>query len=1556
MSKQTNGLEIAVIGMSARFPGAADVHTFWDNLVNGKESITFFTADELLESGLEPAAVSHPGYVRAKGYLENSDQFDGSFFNYLPLEAEVMDPQVRIFHECVWEALEDAGYCAGTYPGLIGLYAGAAGSLYWQALSYVSESARLLGPFTANQFANKDYLSTLISHRLNLKGPSLTINTACSTSLVTIHLAAQALLNGECDIALAGGVSITMPLKSGYLYQEGMILSPDGHCKAFDEEGQGSVPGNGAGVVVLKRYEEAIQDGDHIYAVIKGSAINNDGNRKSAFTAPSVEGQAEVIQTAQQLAEVSAASIQFVETHGTGTVLGDPIELEALKAAFGNSAGVCRLGSVKSNIGHLDAAAGVAGFIKAALSLQHKLLPPTLHFTKLNPKISLADSPFVVNAKLFDLSGAGGTLRAGVSSFGIGGTNAHIVLEEAPPPPRSSKGRDSQLILISAKSRSALEQHSSNLAAYLRDHPDVSLADLAYTLQVGRTDFGHRQFIVANHTGELSEMLSPLGKEKGKHSRKIFSSTVEQENKPIVFMFPGLGNQYVDMGLGLYCTEPLFKQELDRCFDLLDRRLDFSMKAILFPQEAREEAIEQLNRIDINQIAVFIFEYALGRYLMELGIKPKYMIGYSFGEFAAACLAGVFELEDAIRVIIKRGQMIKGTEEGAMLSVPMTEEELRPLLPHNISLSIVNGPSCVVGGTRTAVEQFEEQLKALRQICIRLDTAYALHSAVMEPVREAFAEEMKQIRLYPPQIPFISNISGNWITDEEATEPGYWGKQLTDSIRFADGLQEILKDEALTFLEVGPDRNLSALLRYFVHRDSSHTVLNLIRNPQEQVEDQNYLYTRLGQLWGAGHSIEWMKLYAYETRKRLSLPTYPFERQTYGLEGSPFDMLEGQQKGKHSLLQKQPHMEDWFYLPLWQQKELPLAARLPGGQSCLLFANHDSISRELQQALLSSGHRVITVYCGHEFSMNNDHEYTIRPEALTDYQKLFADLEEKKAEADNLIHLWSLEQRVSAHLDAAGFHESQKNGFYSVTYIVQCLHQYSRHKGVRIEVVTDGVFSVTGQERLHPENAPLIGLGLVIPQEMQHIRHLTVDIQSASVETGEEAKLLARMLLEELGGEYRDRQVSYRGFQRWVPIYQPIKLEPQIVKPDLFRTNGVYVITGGAGMIGWMIAEHLAINYRASIAVIQRAFPVRQEWDKWLADHPEDDPRSRTIHGMMQAEKQGATIAIYRADVSDYGQMADAIEAIEGDLGGINGVIHCAANMGAEFFNPVTQLEQELCRAIFQPKVDGLLVLDKVLEDKKLDFCLLMSSTAAVLGGYGFAAYSAASVFMDTYTKTRNKQRQVKWQTIDWEAWRRETKTEAGYTSSIGDLAMSPEEGIEALKRVLSAERYHHLVHSPGLLDKRLAEWVHLQGISEGKPVQSGDGQKKRQRPVAMTEYEEPSNHLEKQIAEIWEEFLGIKDISIHDNFFELGATSLTLIRIKAILEEALSLQIPIVDLFANPTIAALAKRIGQVVNGGHDGQEDTVLSGLGSGRSGLTRQLQFRKPAGTDSGPHDKA
>lgn len=1549
MSKQQNGLEIAIIGMAGRFPGAADIAGFWSNLVNGKEAITFFSREELEKSGIDPELVARPDYVPAKGYLENSEYFDASFFHYSPLEAEVMDPQVRIFHECVWEALEDAGYCPDTYPGLIGLYAGAASSLYWQSLAFLSESAQLLGPFAANQLANKDFMSMQIAHRLNLKGPSITVNTACSTSLVAVHLAAQALLNGECDLALAGGVSVSLPLKSGYQYQEGMILSPDGHCKPFDENSQGSVPGNGAGVVVLKRYEEAFADGDHIYALIKGSAINNDGDRKSAYTAPSVEGQAEVIQAAQQLAEVDFADIHFVETHGTGTVLGDPIELEALSTAFASAEGVCRIGSVKSNIGHLDAAAGVAGLIKATLSLQHKLLPPTLHFQKLNPKIDLSDSPFVVSAQRFDLSTVNDTLRAGVSSFGIGGTNAHVILEEAPPMPKSAKGRASQLILLSAKSESALDQSTRKLADYIRQNPDVSLPDLAFTLQVGRKAFEHRRFVVASHADELAEILQSVGNEKGKRSRKLFTSAVEHADKKIVFLFPGLGNQYVEMGLGLYRSEPLFRKELDHCFAILDRYLDVPGKAWLYPQADHEQARQKIRQIDVSQLVVFLFEYALGKYLIELGVKPAAMIGYSFGEFAAACLAGVFALEDAIRVIIRRGQLIKETGEGAMLSVPLTEAELLPLLPDTLSLCIVNGPSCVVGGTKEAVEQFEEQLKARKQIGIRLDTAHALHSALMEPIRQAFEEEMRKFPLHPPHIPFISNMTGEWITAEQATDPGYWARQLTDPIRFACGLQRILQEEdALTFLEVGPDRNLSALLRYFVHRDSAHTILNIIRNPQEKVDDLYYLQTRLGQLWGAGHTIDWTKLYASEKRNRLSLPTYPFERAYHWLDGNPFHMLRDKQPPAKKKLQKKPHIEDWFYVPLWQQKVCPPVAKLPAQQTYLVFANRDSFSDEVIRELSSAGQALIAVYSGAEFAGEGagGQRYTVNPDSPADYASLFASLAEQNVRVDHVLHLWNAGQKPSAPLDGFALHKTQQTGFYSVMHIARGLQRLDRHKGVRMAVVTNEAVAVTGQETLFPEHAPLIGLGHVIPQEMQNIRQLTVDISAAEIEAAGAARQLARMLLEELAyaSTSTDRLVAYRHFQRWVPCYQPVKLTEQEAEP--FRQNGVYVITGGAGMIGWMIGSYLAKHYQATIAIVQRSFPLKQEWEAWLAEHGENDPRSMRIRELIAAERQGATIEVYRAQVDDYLQMSETIAKITAAHGAIHGVFHCAANMGDQFFHALDQLDEELCQAIFQPKMDGVLVLDQVLEQTSLDFCLLMSSTASVLGGYGFAAYAAANVFMDAYTVKRNRQRSVKWKTINWEAWQSREKA-AAYPSSIGDLAMTPEEGIEALRRVLAVDRYHHLVHSPGDLEARLDQWIRFveQPAEKADAAMPKSARQKRKSSSAMVEYEQPSTLIEQRIAEIWETFLGIQEISTNDNFFELGATSLTLIRIKSLLEEEFQKPIPIVDLFANPTIASLAKSIQSDETGPDDaGEANRQKEREVAGRELLARQAELRK------------
>jgi phthiocerol/phenolphthiocerol synthesis type-I polyketide synthase E len=604
-SAEFTGLEIAVIGMSGRFPGAQDINEFWENLKNGVESIWFFTDRELNEAGLEPQLFQDPGYVRGFGILAEVEYFDSYFFGYNPREADVMDPQIRKLHECAWNALEDAGYCPDTYEGLIGLYAGASSHAFWEFQAQLSGKADEIGQFSASHFIDKDYSCMMVSYRLNLKGPAVVLQTACSTSLVAIHLACQAILGGDCDMALAGGVTLRTWNKTGYLYREGMINSPDGHCRAFAAAAKGTVEGEGMGLVVLKRLENAIADEDHIYALVKGSAINNDGVRKVAFTAPSIEGQAEAIITAQELADMEPESITYIETHGTGTELGDPVEIEALKLAFNtNKKNYCAIGSVKTNLGHLDITAGVAGFIKVVLALYHRLLPPSLHFESVNPKIDFDNSPFYVNTGLQEWKNPHYPLRAGVSSFGIGGTNAHVILEEAPKSVighsslvigENRKEREYQLILLSAKTETALDKMTQNLVEYFKNNlsnhgnpvnpinpgqnPGQTLADAAYTLQVGRKAFKHRRMLICATVDEAVEILSEPT------SDRIYTHMKKDENQdpPVIFMFPGQGAQYVNMALELYQTEPIFREEMNRCFNILNGLLDYDIKEILYP-------------------------------------------------------------------------------------------------------------------------------------------------------------------------------------------------------------------------------------------------------------------------------------------------------------------------------------------------------------------------------------------------------------------------------------------------------------------------------------------------------------------------------------------------------------------------------------------------------------------------------------------------------------------------------------------------------------------------------------------------------------------------------------------------------------------------------------------------------------------------------------------------------------------------------------------------------------------------------------------------------------
>jgi amino acid adenylation domain-containing protein len=870
---------VAIIGMAGRFPDAPNPRELWRNLCRGLESVRFFSDEELLAAGVASELLAHPSYVRARGYLEGVDLFDAPFFGYNPREAETIDPQQRIFLECAWEALEDAGYDPERYPGVIGLYAGAGISTYLANLWSRPDLAAKVGELQVLLGNDKDYLATRVSYKLNLRGPSVAVQTACSTSLVAVHMASESLVHGECDMALAGGVTLATA-KTGYLYQESGILSPDGHCRAFDADGRGTVAGSGAGVVVLKRLDRALADGDSIYAVIRGSGVNNDGSAKVGFTAPSVSGQAAVIAEAQAVAGVPPGSIGYVEAHGTGTALGDPIEVAALSQVLSPSGerGFCALGSIKTNLGHMDAAAGVAGLMKAALALQHRQIPPSLHFRAPNPQIDFANGPVYVNTELRDWPAAGTPRRAGVSSFGIGGTNAHAVLEEAPPAPAAAPARGLELLVLSARSAAALDAATGNLARHLEENPGLDLADVAYTLETGRRAFGHRRMLVCRDTADAAAALT------ARDPRRLLGGVAAERERPIVFLLPGQGAQHVNMGLDLYRAEPTFRAQIDRCAELLLPRLGWDLRQVLYPAPAEaEEAARRLPRPDVSNPILFAVETALALLWREWGITPRAMIGYSFGEYVAAYLSGVFTLEDALSLIVDRAAMLAALPPGSMLAVPLPEADLAPLLGDGLSLAAVNGPAVsVAAGTPERIAELDRELAGRGVACRPVPMPYAAHSFMLDPLLEPFAERMAKVPMNAPRIPYVANTTGTWVTPEQATDPREWARHLRLPVRFAAGLQAIFADPDAILLEVGPGRSLGTLAR---GNDATRTVLSSMRHAKEEVTDVEALLTACGRLWLAGVPVDWQgHPCGRPGRRRVSLPTYPFERQRYWID------------------------------------------------------------------------------------------------------------------------------------------------------------------------------------------------------------------------------------------------------------------------------------------------------------------------------------------------------------------------------------------------------------------------------------------------------------------------------------------------------------------------------------------------------------------------------------------------------------------------------------------------------------------------------------------------
>jgi acyl transferase domain-containing protein len=1144
----TDGYNIAVVGMACRFPGAANVDAFWRNLQVGLESIKVLSDEELLAAGVPPSKLNDQHLVKAFPVLENMPMFDAGFFGISPREAEIMDPQHRQFLECAWEALEHAGCDPDAFPGAIGVFAGSGHASY---LTYHllpnRELRESFGEFLLHHTGNdKDVLATRVSYEFDLKGPSINVQTACSTSMVAVHLACQSLLCGECDMAMGGGVSIFLPQDQGYFYRDGEILSPDGHCRAFDAKAQGTLFGNGVGILVLKRLEDAVQNGDSVLAVIRGTAVNNDGATKAGFLAPSVQGQSQVVATALHVANVKPEDISYVEMHGTGTPVGDPIEVAALTQAFRmdtTKRQFCRIGSVKTNIGHLDTAAGAAGLIKTILALYHRQIPASLHFETPNPEIDFASSPFLVNTQLAEWDPGRSPRRAGVNSLGIGGTNAHGILEEPPTLPPSGESRPSQLVLLSARTAQELEQRTADLAKHLRSQPDLKLADVAFTLQTGRKRFQHRRMLVCSSLEDAAAAL-----ETADHQR-LRTRAAEKKDLPVAFMFSGQGSQYINMGRALYELEPTFRETVNLCAELLHPHLGLDIREILFPPADKVEwAKAQIHQTSITQPAVFTIEYALAELWMDWGLRPEVMIGHSIGEYVAACVAEVFSLEEALALVAARGRLMQEQTPGAMLAVSLSGNALCPYLTEGISLAAINSPDqCVLAGSFEAIEALERRLAGLDIIFSRLQTSHAFHSAMMDPMLQRFAEEFGKIRLQPPRIPFVSNLTGDWITAEQCTDPDYWVQQVRQTVRFSAGLEKLMEGRECLLLEVGPGRTLARLAAQHVAPGEDVIILSSLRHPQEKVDDQQFLLLTLGQAWMAGARIDWAGFYRFESRRRVHLPLYPFTRQRYWMERP--QLLSGIQDQENAASRKQT-LDDWFYLPAWKQAPLPV--RATGGnvrKSCwLLFEDENhwaaNFRKQLEVTKAGSGQamQIISVRAGDAFRKLGERLFLLSPQLPSDYWRLLKELETSGRLPNRIVHFWNVDDPNDNSSRPMADSKNIHSSFYSLLYLAQAIGQLGWSHQIHLEIVSTGLQPLPGQPSLQPAKALLLGPCKVIPREFPNIHCRSVDVEPSTLNSRQRENTI-RLLAAELATPAQEATVAYRNGSRWVQRYEPLSLE-----------------------------------------------------------------------------------------------------------------------------------------------------------------------------------------------------------------------------------------------------------------------------------------------------------------------------------------------------------------------------------------------------------------------------
>ncbi len=1474
----------------------------------------------MLAAGVAPELVDNPDYVRAEGDIPDVDLFDPEFFGLRNLaEVELLDPQQRIFLECAWEALERAGYDPETYGGDIGVFGGVNISSYlfsslydYDPLNVMSSFLTRIGLLVGNQ---NDYLCTRVSYHLNLRGPSVTVQSACSTATVAAHLACQSLLRHECDMCLAGGAQIRVPQRMGYLYQEGGFPSPDGHCRSFDARAQGNVHGNGAGVLLLKRLADALRDGDHIHAVIKGSAAANDGSAKVGFTAPGIHGQAKVAAEALAMAGVSADSISYLEATGTATELGDPLEIAALTSAYRlgtQRRGYCPIGSVKSNIGHLDAASGVAAVIKTALALEREKIPPSLHLERPNPRIDFAASPFFVNAELRPWPRDGEPRRAAVHTYAVGGTNTHIILEEAPPSAPAGASRDWQLLPLSARTSTALHAATENLAFYLRE-ASAPLPDVAHTLQVGRREFAFRRVALCRDREDAALSLTRLDPER------VWSSQAAPEAPAVAFLCAGDGTAFA-AAAALYTSEPTFREEVNRCSEILTPLLGLDLAAELRCAAAsagppRGPAVTEPLR--------FVIGYALARLWIEWGVEPRAVLGAGVGEYVAACLAEALSLEDALTLAAARGRLLSALPAGARLAVWASPDGLQAALGGRLTFEAQLEPEvCLVRGTEAEVERWQEQLNELGVDCLHLGPAAAVPAmlafgdgsegaapAGWQEALSAFAQTAARVAVRPPRIAWFSSLSGAPVDAAAVAAPGYWHEQIAGMARLDRALGALLREPGRVLLSLGPAGSLGESAARLARTAGRLALLSLPEEDEtedgvERLPPPARLLAGLGRLWLAGVKVAWNGFYRHEQRRRVPLPTYPFERRRIWAEPQ---IDRATALGRPASADRRLALDQWFYAPSWQRSEQPgaLEPGEGGPQSWLLLSDGRGLGERLARRLRARGVSVVTVFPGERF-VAGEGEYRVDPRRAEDFTVLVRELRSAGGVPQRVVHLWGVdagevpEEAVSGEGGLAVLSRLQEICFWGLCHLVRALGEAH---SAEISVVTAGAQEVTGEEELRPSQAASLALAKVIPREYPHLRCRTIDVEWPGAGEGRLEALsasLAAELARGAAGVAGEWVVALRGRQRWVQRFARLSVPEGGEVLALRRPQGVYLIAGVLRGHGLLVATCLAQPGARLVLVGDSGLPAPETWDDWLADPGRDGTVTAAIAELRRLEALGCELLLCEADLANREQVRVAVERAYARFGTIHGVFYVPGDQGPELTRDLARLDPDFYEYRLRLRLEGLAALEEAVRGRGVELFLLGAGLASVLGGPGLALESLADSYLDLVARRESRRGSALWRSVD------------------GDIfaaapALTLPEGVEALARVLA-------VGGAGELPQIVVSTSELQARQEsamqaGKPGAERAGEAEgatrvRERPQISTPYLAPRTEAERRVAEIWAEVLGLEAVGLRDDFFDLGGSSLVATQLVARLRGAFGVSLALQDFFTGSNVEAVAERV----------------------------------------------